>query len=253
MKLQLSTEFCSDNVSIYRPDSHEPTSLCAPHWLTSDVLAAAGPASPSALHVLPIAIERVRAIAPWLTVAAAPILLMRVTDEGYEASQYVEIREVGKDCKSKLSRINGVSIGAEELICLSFFNRGWDLLSTTYHELWHAVEEKIDSKLLFDIDREMTNFDFGSAYLNVPWERRARAFEVWCMRFQEGMPTIQIQSVTDDVFNYVATGAFASEWKQQSKSSRSLIATPKRSSITSRLISALRALPRSSTMPPTRG
>jgi hypothetical protein len=250
MQLILNDEFHSADVLIFPPGTSNPVRHPAPFRLADKIAAVAGPAPPSSLFVLPDVVERIQTIAPWLTTIVSPILLDADLPEGFEVGQYA----LSKDSKSRYARISGVSIDDKELIALSLCFSSWSLLSTAYHEVWHAVETKIDTDLLLDIDREMSPLDFGTSYFNAPWERRARAFETWCMRFQEGLPAIQITSATDEIFNHVATGGFANEWKQHQdvtlKSLRSEKSRAERSSITSRSIPVLPPQIRSNTIPP---
>jgi hypothetical protein len=74
------------------------------------------------------------------------------------------------------------------------------------------LERILDKNILDEIDFSLIPTSWGSAYLDSIVERRARCFETWAMRFEEGMPGIRLSSRVDEIFDAAANGEVSKEW-----------------------------------------
>lgn len=205
----------SDEARIFRPgEPVEATRVPLQIGQGGDVFGLAGPVPYDVWVVLDHAVEIIHRIMPWTNVYAVPVVVFEAPPEEYPRREIIRRRGSGK----YYVKVGGLSFDKEGLIALSLSSSSVFLVSTAYHEAWHQVEAILDNKILDEIDACLIPVAWGSAYLDSKCERRARAFETWCMRFEEGMPGIRLSSRVDEIFDAVATGEVAREWtKEQQK------------------------------------
>ncbi|WP_147276000.1 hypothetical protein [Pelagibacterium lacus] len=176
-----------------------------------------GPVPTDAWHVLDHAVSVIHRVTPWATVIAAPTLVAEATYDDYPCREFLRRR----DSEKNYVKLGGRSFGNEGLIALSLYSWSGYLISTAYHEAWHQLERILDKKILDEIDGHLIPLSWGSAYMDSMVERRARCFETWAMRFEEGMPGLRLSSQVDAIFDAAATGEIAKEWyKMQQKAAR---------------------------------
>ncbi len=200
----------SDEARIFRPGGHvEIVRAPTPIGRERDVFGLPGPVSPATWAALPRAVEIIHRIVPWTTVTAAPILVSEVLDDGYPNLNLLNSKD---SSRNPCAPFNGISFSKQRLVALSLQSRPTFLFHAAYHEAFHQVEEILHNNILDEIDRHLIPIDFGSAYENSWVERRARAFAVWCGRFEEGLPNIKLSTRLDQIFDQVATGEVAKEW-----------------------------------------
>lgn len=183
-----------------------------------DVFCLPGPVGADTMSMLPHAVNVVHRITPFATIIAAPILVSERTPDGYPHSYLLTRKD--KDSNPYVE-IGGLSFNREDLIAISLRHSGSRLIDVAYHEAWHQVEKILSKKTIDEVDAHLIPLDFGSAYLSSMVERRARAFAAWCMRFEEGLPTLRLATAVDRIFDEVASGEVARRWiKEQERAAK---------------------------------
>ncbi|GAB5426626.1 MAG: hypothetical protein Devi2KO_00850 [Devosia indica] len=187
-----------------------------------DVYGLPGPVPADAWHVLPYVVEIIHRIVPWTTVYAAPSVVIEAPSDGYPCREIIRRKDYDRD----YVKVSGLSFYDEGLIALSLYSWAGYLISTAYHEAWHELEKILDKKILDEIDAHLIPISWGSGYLDSRFERRARCFEAWCMRFEEGMPFMRLESRVDEIFEAAANGVIAREWyTKQEKAAKAVRGT----------------------------
>lgn len=208
-------DLMTNEARIFRPG--EPAQVVrAPMFIGADTYGLPGPVPTDAWHVLDHAVSVIHRITPWATVIAAPALVAEATSDDYPCREFLH----RKDSNKNYVKLGGRSFGNEGLIAISLYSWSGYLISTAYHEAWHQLEKILDKKILDEIDDRLIPHSWGSAYMDSMVERRARAFETWCMRFEEGMPGLRLSSRVDEIFDRAATGEIGREWKRQQQKSK---------------------------------
>jgi len=116
---------------------------------------------------LSLAVAYCRLIAPWM--------------------QLVTASEIERDGKRK----RGVCVYAGNVIFLSLYPTAHELLVTTWHECWHAVEAKLPPSTIEEIESCLGPFYFeGRDYWGLAQERRARLFQGYASMRHDGAPPI---------------------------------------------------------------
>lgn len=211
-------DLMTDEARIFRPS--EPVEIArAPLSIgrERDVFGVPGPVSPATWQALPRAVEIIHRIVPWVTVTAAPFLVSEVREDGYPNLNILKSKD---SSRNPYTPFNGMSFNRQGLIAISLQSRPTFLATVAYHEAFHQIEQILDDNVLDDISSHLIPIDFGTAYENSPAERRARAFAVWCGRFEEGLPNMKLGTRLDRIFDQVATGEVAQEWLKQEKKTR---------------------------------
>lgn len=207
----------TDELRIFRPDNTVETAR-APLAIgrAESTFGLPGPVPVEAWVVLDHVVQIIHRITPWAVVYAVPTLVFEHCPDGYPCREVIRRKDYDKD----YARAGGLSFNDEGIIALSLYNYGTNLISTAYHEAWHQLEKFLDKNILDEIDGHLIPISWGSGYLDSMIERRARCFETWCMRFEEGMPGLRLSSRVDEIFDAAATGEIGREWKRQQKSKR---------------------------------
>lgn len=166
-----------------------------PYCLPDGSLLGGGTVEATARNVVGLALDLLQRAAPWATVYLAPRVL-----EPLEAS------------KRKRRSVCGRAIPEDGIVALAL-RGGHELLSSACHESWHLAEIHMRRAVLDELDAALSGgVWYGDAeYWDDPGERRARAYEHWCMAFLSGCPPRPVASRVDELFGNVWSGAFGAE------------------------------------------
>lgn len=161
-----------------------------------------------AMAAIPAALAMARRIVPFATVIFTPGLF-----------QDADESDMGDACHWSMdgklyAKLAGCSINRTPTIYVTVLSNPSYIAATVAHEAWHCLEthalpqhwiELIDSLI------EDSQFTIPQAYYTKPCERRARAFEVWAMRFVEGLPGKLHPTQIDDIFARAWCGDLAAD------------------------------------------
>lgn len=121
----------------------------------------------------------------------------------------------------------GIAVAGFNSIYLSTYAGPLGILSTTVHECWHMLEDRlapwmvdlVDSHV--DADEACSYWD--SEYHARPQEIRARAFELWCGRIFAGLPApvyaraADGPETIDEIFGMAWSGQLAQQLEEEQK------------------------------------
>jgi hypothetical protein len=83
-----------------------------------------------------------------------------------------------------------MSLNIDGTIFITSGSSPQNLLSIAAHEAWHSLEVSMSAAEIENINAQLADseYSWGHGYYDSMLERRARAFQMWCMRLIEGLP-----------------------------------------------------------------
>lgn len=151
----------------------------------------------------------IRRIVPWAEVFIAPKIFIPFS----ENDAYCDGRRRFLINGGLWTEIGRLSLNKDGTVFLTSGSSPQNLLSMAAHEAWHSLEMRMPADEIRNLDEQLSEGELklgGHGYFDSMVERRARAFQMWCMRLVEGLPGCFVRSRNgwgiDEVFARAWTG-----------------------------------------------
>lgn len=175
----------------------------------AQAILAPGHVIPETRAAWPVAGKMIRRIVPWVEVYIAPKIFIPFSEDDAFCDGRRRFLINGRTW----SGIGGLSLNIDGTILLTATSSPLYLLATAAHEAWHSQEHRLPPSEIENIDAQLEEGELnlaGHGYYDSMVERRARAFETWCMRLVQGLPGRFVKSRDgqgiDEIFARAWTG-----------------------------------------------